>query len=143
MVFGSAVGEVALAMPLHWTIDPQQNLITVVAEGEVARAEFEALLDDIDAADAHTFRKLFDGAHGDTRMRPGEILELGARMRAIHGRGGRMGPLAAVVPDDKAELVARVLGILATADRPMRVFSGAAAALKWLGDLPRDLARQR
>lgn len=130
-------------MPLHWTIDPEQRLITVVAEGEVVGAEFEALLDAIEAADAHAYRKLFDGAHGDTRMGPGEILELGARMRAIHDQGGRMGALAAVVPGDKAELVARVLGILATADRPMRVFSGAAAALKWLGDLPRDLPRRR
>ena len=63
-----------------------------------------------------------------------DLLMLGVRFRAIHARE-RMGPLAVVVPDHRAELVARVLGILAVADRPMRVFRAPALARRWLESL--------
>ena len=55
-------------MPLHWTIDPQQKLVTAVAEGDVTRVEFEAFLDDMSRAGADTYRKLFDGGRGGTHM---------------------------------------------------------------------------
>src|SRR4051794_32372043 len=108
-------------MPLQWTIDPKQRLVTAVADGDVTRADFDAFLDAVKAANAYPYRKLFDGLRGETRMGPDELLALGARMRASH-ETGPIGPLAAVIPDEKADLVARVLGILATAKRPMRVF---------------------
>jgi len=123
-------------MPLQWTIDSRQKLVTVIAEGDVTRADFDAFLDAVKAANAYPYRKLFDGLRGDTRMGPDDLLALGARMRASHEQGP-IGPLAAVIPDEKADLVARVLGILATAERPMRVFREIAPARRWINRLPR------
>ena len=54
----------------------------------------------------------------------------------FHHREDRaVGPLAMVVPDGKADLVARVVGILASADRPMRVFRKVAPARSWIESL--------
>ncbi|MDP1752935.1 MAG: hypothetical protein Q8L22_26075 [Reyranella sp.] len=122
-------------MPLHWTIDPERRLMTAVAEGEVTRAEFEAYLDAMGEAGANGYRKLFDGSRGDTRMPAEEILALGVRMRTAH-ETGPMGPLAVVVPEALAEPLGRVLGMLAAARRPMRVFGEARAARKWISSLP-------
>jgi hypothetical protein len=123
-------------MPLHWTIDPKQRLVTAIADGDVTRAEFEAFLDAVRNAGAYSYRKLFDGLRGDTRMAPEELLALGARMRASHELGGPIGALAAVIPDDKADMVARVLGMLAAAERPMRVFRQIGPARKWISGQP-------
>lgn len=122
-------------MSLHWTIDAETRLVVIVADGDVVRGEMETLLDDLAAREALTYRKLFDGSRGDTSMTPEELLILGLRFRAIHAQG-RVGALAVVVPDHKADLVARVLGMLAVADRPMRVFRTPALARRWLQALP-------
>jgi len=118
-------------MPLHWDIDHTHQLMVVVAEGMVTRQEVDRMLDDMIAERALGYRKLFDGAQGDTTMGPAEILDLGVRMRTLH-QHGTMGPLAVVVPVDKWEMVARVLGMLAAAKRPMRVFQSVAKARRWL-----------
>lgn len=122
-------------MSLRWTIDSKGHLFTVVADGDVSRDDIDACLDAMAGSGAMTYRKLFDGTEGDTSMTPGELLELGVRMRDFHAQGP-MGPLAVVVPADKGEVVARVLGILAAADRPMRVFQSAGPARRWLAGLP-------
>lgn len=121
-------------MSLHWTIDPERKLMTAVAEGEVTRDEFEAYLDAMEQAGASGYRKLFDGGRGATRMPADEILALGVRMRTSHD-AGPVGPLAVVVPESLAEPLGRVLGMLAAAHRPMRVFTEASAARKWIGSL--------
>lgn len=118
-------------MPLHWNIIPDKRLMVVAADGLVAREEVDRMLDDMIAEQALGYRKLFDGARGDTNMRPSEILALGVRMRSLH-QHGTMGPLAVVVPVDKWGLIARVLGMLAAAKRPMRVFQNAGKARRWL-----------
>ena len=123
-------------MPLTWTIDPVERLVTAVANGDVTRDEVDAYLTALGEADAYPYRKLFDGSRGDTRMGPDDLLSLGVRMRALHGTGP-MGALAVVVPERHAELLARVLGMLATAERPMRVFADVALARKWIASLPR------
>lgn len=122
-------------MPLHWTIDPEHKMMTAVAEGEVTRAEFEAYLDAMGAAEAQGYRKLFDGSRGGTAMPAEEILALGVRMRDSHQMGA-VGALAVVVPDAMIEPLGRVLGMLAAARRPMRVFGEVGAARKWIGSLP-------
>jgi hypothetical protein len=122
-------------MPLHWTIDSQQKLVIAVAEGNVTHPEFVAFLDDVDRAGADSYRKLFDGGRGKTHMAAEEILALGARMRATAERG-RVGPLAVVVPPTYAAALSRVLGMLAAAERPMRVFRQVGAARKWISNLP-------
>lgn len=118
-------------MPLHWNIIHDQRLMVVVADGLVVHEEVDRMLDDMVAERALGYRKLFDGTLGDTTMGPLKILDLGVRMRTLHRRGA-MGPLAAVVPIDKWGLVARVLGMLAAARRPMRVFQDARKARRWL-----------
>jgi hypothetical protein len=120
-------------MPLHWTIDSTEKLITATADGGVTRAEFEAFLDAVGGAGAHGYRKLFDGAHGEPDMKPHDILALGARMRATHAEGP-IGALAAVVPGNMADELNRVLGILAAAKRPMRVFREVGPARKWIAN---------
>ena len=122
-------------MPLHWTIDPQKKLVTAVAEGDVTRVEFDAFLDDMSRAGADTYRKLFDGGRGDTHMEAEDILALGARMRAMH-ENGPVGPLAVVAPQGHIETIGRVLGMLAAAKRPMRVFRQVGPARKWISNLP-------
>jgi hypothetical protein len=116
---------------LNCTIDREQKIVTVTAEGDVTRADFETVLDTIDAADAHGYRKLFDGGRGETRMTADDALALGVRMRARHA-SGPMGPLAVVMPEKYVELAARALGMLAAADRPMRVFADVKRARRWL-----------
>ena len=50
----------------------------------------------------------------------------------MHEPGIALGPLAVVIADNKYELLARVLGILAAARRPMRIFNDAGKARQWL-----------
>lgn len=118
-------------MPLYWTIDSKAKLVTAVAEGDVTRAEFEAYLDMIDQAGLHAYRKLFDGMNGDTSMGPEHILAIGVRMRTSH-HSQPVGPLAIAVAEDKVAMVSRVLGMLAAASRPMRVFHESAPAREWI-----------
>lgn len=122
-------------MPLHWIIDPDKKLVTAVAEGDVTRVEFDAFLDDMNRAGADAYRKLFDGGRGGTHMGAEDMLALGARMRASHA-DGPIGPLAVVVPEEHIETIDRVLGMLAAAERPMRVFRQVGAARKWISDQP-------
>ena len=123
-------------MPLHWTIDSRERLVVAVAEGEVARADVQTYLDALVGANALTYRKLFDASRSDTTMDPEEMMALGVMFRSFHARG-EVGPLAIVVPDGKIELISRVLGILAAADRPMRVFHEVEPAKRWIESLPR------
>ena len=118
-------------MPLHWTIDSKAKLLTVVAEGDVTRADFEAYLDVIDQAGLHTYRKLFDGLHADTSMGAEQLLAVGVRMRSSH-QIYPVGPLAVAVAEDKVAMVSSVLGMLAAASRPMRVFHEAGRAREWI-----------
>ena len=89
------------------------------------------MLDEMVAEGALGYRKFFDGTHGETTMPPSDLLALGIRMRSLH-QHGTMGPLAVIVPASKWGIIARVLGILATAKRPMRVFQNAGKARRWL-----------
>ena len=123
-------------MPLHWTIDSKAKLLTAVAEGDVTRDEFEAYLDMIDQAGLHTYRKLFDGIHAEPSMGAENIMAMGVRMRASH-QVHPVGPLAVVVAEDNIAMVSRVLGMLAAASRPMRVFHEPGPAHDWIRKQPR------
>jgi hypothetical protein len=120
-------------MTLHWTIDSRERLVTGVADGGVRKDEMEAYLDAIAGSGAGTYRKLFDGSHGEPLMDSDDIMALAVRMRAMQELG-LAGPLAIVMPREKYDTFARMLGILAVPDRPMRFFTDAAAARAWLDE---------
>lgn len=63
------------------------------------------------------------------------MLALGVLFRSYHVRGP-VGPLAVVVADAQVDRVNRLLGILATADRPMRVFRELEPARRWIDQQP-------
>ncbi len=124
-------------MPLHWTVDSKERLVIATAEGAVTRAEVENYLEVMNGAGTLSYRKLFDCSRGDTAMTAEDMLAIGVQIRARHATAGTLGPLAIVVPPDQSELVSRVLGILAAADRPMRIFSDAEPARRWIESLPK------
>ena len=125
-------------MPLHWTVDSKERLVITIADGDITREEAESYIAAVNGAGPHSYRKLFDGSGGQTRMTAEDMLALGVQIRAWQAAGaGNPGPIAVVVPPDKAELVSRLLGILATADRPMRVFAESEPARRWIESLPK------
>lgn len=122
-------------MPLYWVIDSRERLMTAVADGGVTKEEANAYLDAMVGARALSYRRLFDGSAGETLMSSDDIMALAVRMRSMQ-QYEHPGPLAMVMPRDKHEQFARMLGVLAVPDRPIRFFSDAAAARAWL-DEPR------
>ena len=124
-------------MPLHWTVDSKERLVIATAEGAVTRAEVENYLEVMNGAGTLPYRKFFDCSRADTAMTPEDMLAIGVRIRARHATTGTLGPLAIVVPPAKSELISRVLGILAAANRPMRIFSDIEPARRWIESLPK------
>lgn len=120
-------------MPVYWTIDSKQQLVVVTAEGDVTHADAEEYLDVIEGGGALAYRKLYDGRGGNVVMSHDEMMAIAARFRSYHHRP--VGALAIVLPHDKAEPAARVLGVLASADRPMRLFVKLAQARRWIDSL--------
>ena len=120
-------------MPLEWTVDLENRAMTAVATSDVTRPEVEAFLDAIMANSALGFRKLFDASGATTSMAPEDLLALGLRMRSMHFEGP-MGPLAIVVPPERGEQIERMFGMIAAADRPMRLFVDLTRARRWFAD---------
>jgi hypothetical protein len=115
-------------MPLHWTIDSRLRTFVATCDGTVDLAEVNVMLDAVVGANGLGYRKLFDGMNCNTQMSALDMLSIGVRIRALQDGYREHGPLAIVVPDDKYALMARLLGILAAARRPMRVFKDVKAA---------------
>ncbi len=119
-------------MAVHWTINSEAKLFEVSCSGVVEPDEVHQMLDVLVGSDALGYRKLFDGSQADTNMGALDVLSIGVRMRGLHGDGTRLGPLAVVIAPDKYPLLSRVLGIVASPRRPMRIFSDVDQARKWL-----------
>ena len=129
-------------MGLHWFIDSRKRLIVVTAEGPVTRIDIDDLLDAVMGAKALGYRKLVDATAGKFAMSAIDLMAVGVRVRSLHA--GSVGAVALVLPerlprDDEPEdapsLVARLLGILASAKRPFRLFKSVASAKHWLESL--------
>jgi hypothetical protein len=120
-------------MPIYWTIDSKQQLVVVTAEGDVTRADAEEYLDAIEGSGALGYRKLYDGRDGTVAMSHDEMMAIAARFRSYHHRP--VGALAIVLLHDQAEPVARILGILASAERPLKLFTSLAPARRWIDGL--------
>ena len=61
-------------MPVYWTIDSQQQLVVVTAEGDVTHADAQAYLDVIEGGGALGYRKLYDDRGGTVVMSPDETM---------------------------------------------------------------------
>ncbi|MBM3650528.1 MAG: hypothetical protein FJX11_22355 [Alphaproteobacteria bacterium] len=122
-------------MPLHWIIDSKARLFTAVAEGGVSYSEATALLDPMAGANATTYRKLFDGRTGSSTMSPDELLTVCARIRSLHDNT-KIGALAVVANAEQTVVYARLLGVLASAERPIKLFGTPRQARSWLDEQP-------
>jgi len=130
-----ADGELPSFVPITWTIDHKQRMLTAVCEGDVTLRDIEDYLDAVVVAGSMPYRKLFDGTRGESAMTDEEMMLLGARIRAYH-TAGPMGPLAIVVTTEHTHGLARLFGALAAADRPIKIFRDAGAARRWLEAQP-------
>jgi hypothetical protein len=120
-------------MPIYWTIDSRQQFVTVTAEGDVTRADAEDYLDAIEGGGALAYRKLYDGRGGNVAMSHDEMMAIAVRFRSYHHLP--VGALAIVLLHDQAGPVARMLGILAAAERPLKLFTSLAPARRWIDSL--------
>jgi hypothetical protein len=118
-------------MPLYWTIDSKARLFTGVAEGSVSLNDAIDLLDAMAGAKAMNYRKLFDGRAATPTMTPDELLSLCANIRSYHDRG-MMGALALIATAEQTMVFARLLGALASAKRPIKVFENPRQARNWI-----------
>jgi hypothetical protein len=118
-------------MPLYWIIDSRAELVSVVAEGDVPLGDAMAFLHAVSGAKVTGYRKLFDGRNGTSSMSAQELLMICAEIRSHHSLG-KVGALAVIANPEQTEPFARVLGALALADRPMRLFDSPTRARNWL-----------
>jgi hypothetical protein len=122
-------------MPLYWTIDSKERLFTGGGEGEVTLDDAISLLEALAGAKALSYRKLFDGRAVQSMMTGDELLTVCAKIRSYHDQGP-VGALAMVGTHEQTVRFARLLGALASADRPIKVYTSLRQARTWL-DLQR------
>jgi hypothetical protein len=120
-----------MGMPLHWTIQSEFKLATVVAEGDVVRSDIEAYLSMVVAADISAWRKLIDARTARLALSDVDVNTLGVRVRAADAVRS-IGPLAFVTPEVETAELRRLLGFLAAAKRQMRIFQEFEPARKWI-----------
>ena len=125
-------------MPLQWIIDSREQLVSITAKGRVTHADVDACLDAVVGARALGYRKLVDCTAGILAMNPEELVTIAARVRGLHDNA--VGAVALVLPDEALEPISRLLGALASADRPLRLFQGKLEATRWLQGLANPVA---
>jgi hypothetical protein len=117
-------------MPIYWLIDSRSRRVVVTAEGKVTRAEFEEYLEAVTGAGANSYGKIFDGTRGENGMAAEDMAALAARFRQLHAQPH--GPLAIVLAPARRVQLEPVLGALAAANRPLRLFTSKLSALHWI-----------
>jgi hypothetical protein len=123
-------------MPLQWVIHSREQLIDIIAEGTVTHADVDELLDAVVGAKALGYRKIVDCTAGVLAMNAEEILGIVVRVRELH-QSAVIGAAALVLPEESLEPVSRLLGALAAANRPMRLFKSRSQAEQWIEGLSR------
>jgi len=126
-------------MPLYWTIDSKARLFSAVADGNVSLSDAIQLLEAMAGGKAMAYRKLFDGRAATPTMTSDEMLSLCARIRSYHDQG-MMGALALVATPEQTMVFARLLGALASAKRPIRVFTSPRQARNWIEEQAKERA---
>lgn len=118
-------------MPVEWTIDSRERYVTATGEGPVTFEEAVRLLDTLAGARALGYRKLLDTRLASPSFSPEELMQLAVKVRSLHEHGV-MGALAIVATPEQTVTYARLLGALAAADRPIKVFTTPRAARTWI-----------
>jgi hypothetical protein len=122
---------VAIRMSVRWFIESRARTVALVAEGEVSLDQVKEYLDAVAGANALAYGKLVDVRKATSAMTADELMLLMAMLREYHQQGP-MGPLAVVATDEQSVIFARLLGALASAERPMKLFSTELRARRWL-----------
>jgi len=122
-------------MALLWSLDSSQHLVTVTAEGDVTRADIETYLSEIERSNAIDWRKLVDLREARMVLTEDDVLAIGLIFRQADASGD-VGALAVVLPTSEPERAMRLLGFLAAAKRPMRLFKTIAPARRWVKTTP-------
>ena len=118
-------------MPVQWTVSQPTRLVIAVAKGELRLRDIETYLDEVVAANAMAYRKIFDMSQATPKLSEDDMMMLGARIRAYMALG-EMGPLAIVATTDKSYQQARMFAALAEAERPLKIFRELHLARQWL-----------
>ncbi|HEY2613720.1 MAG TPA: hypothetical protein VGI94_23130 [Reyranella sp.] len=104
-----------------------------VAKDELRLKDIENYLDEILAAGALPYRKIFDTTGATLKLDEDDLMALGARIRA-YIPVGPIGPLAIVATTERSHGQARMFMALAEADRPIKIFRELHAARRWLDE---------
>jgi len=105
-------------------------MVEAVASGPLSLQDVERYFDAVSVEEAWPYRKLFDATAATSSFNDNDMMILGARIRAYSGLGP-LGPLAIAASGDVHQQ-ARLFAVLASADRPLKVFKTIKAARKWL-----------
>ena len=122
-------------MTLHWAINSESLLITARGEGSLSFKDIDDFHAAIAGANVLAYRRYVDLSCSEPTMTSDEIMLLAARTRNLHKRG-QMGALAIVVGPPMFEVAKPLFGVLACANRPMRIFSGLTPAQRWIKGVP-------
>ena len=120
-------------MALTWTIDHEARLVDVTAAGSLTPADIKDYLDQIAAAGAMPYAKLFDISAVNSEFSVQELAALGKSIRqyAIDGFGP-LGPLAIVASESHTHLQAALYADSAGSNRALQIFRNKEQARAWL-----------
>lgn len=118
-------------MPIHWTISKPTKLVVAICKDAVTRQDIEDYLDAVVVADALGYRKIFDSSQARAELSDDDMMALGARIRA-YATTGSMGPLAIVTTTPESYERAHMFAALASAQRPIKIFTELHTARQWL-----------
>jgi hypothetical protein len=126
------VGE-DFRVALTWTIDHEARLVDVTAAGSLTPADIKDYLDQIAAAGAMPYAKLFDISAVNSEFSVQELAALGKSIRqyAIDGFGP-LGPLAIVASESHTHLQAALYADSAGSNRALQIFRNKEQAKAWL-----------
>ena len=118
-------------MNLLVTVHPDERLVIAIGRDKVSIRDIEDYLNTTLASDLLAYAKLVDFSSCKLALSESDMLSLGAWIKAYGSAGLKLGPLAIVVRS-KDRPMARLYEMLATADRPIKLFSNALSARIWL-----------
>ena len=115
-------------MAARWTIDPERQFVEVVLDGEVGEEECTRFLDEVEAAGAVPWRKLFDARKAKPRT-DGRIMALVTKRVASYANPG---PFAVFVAEAYVDGMSKLFALALGANGRARVFKSEEEARAWL-----------